>query len=421
MKNNHKPEIRFPGYTGDWEQRKLGDISDIKTGPFGSTLHAKDYVENGTPIITTEHFKNGKLPLYKEGIPQVSDEDLERLKSYILNSEDIVFSRVGSVDINALVTEQQEGWLFSGRVLRVRSDEEINSQFLHYELSTDRVKNDVISRAVGQTMPSINTEILKETKVVIFNEKKVQEKIGNFFKEIDDLLTLHQQELTTLKQTKQGFLQKMFPKEGESVPEVRFPGFTGDWEQRRLDSMVDRLKSYPLSRDVETSDYTGYKYIHYGDIHTKVADKIDKSSNLPNIKVGNYELLEKGDLVLADASEDYKGIATPAVITIDTPYKLVSGLHTIALRPKQVDSLFLYYLINSPIFRKYGYRVGTGMKVFGISVTNLLKFESIFPSLEEQTKIGNFFEQLDNTIALHQRELDALKETKKAFLQKMFA
>ncbi|QKH69203.1 restriction endonuclease subunit S [Bacillus cereus] len=212
----------------------------------------------------------------------------------------------------------------------------------------------------------------------------------------------------------------MFPKEGESTPKVRFPGFTGEWEQRKLDSIVDRVKSYSLSRDVETIENTGYKYIHYGDIHTKVADIIDESSNLPNIKVGNYELLEKGDLVLADASEDYQGIAAPAIITIDTPYKLVSGLHTIALRPKQVDSLFLYYLINSPIFRKFGYKTGTGMKVFGISVTNLLKFESVFPLLEEQVKIGNFFKKIDDTIALHQCKLDALKETKKAFLQKIF-
>ncbi|MDQ0176459.1 restriction endonuclease subunit S [Bacillus chungangensis] len=204
------------------------------------------------------------------------------------------------------------------------------------------------------------------------------------------------------------------------TPEIRFPGFTEGWKQRKLDSIVDRIKSYSLSRDVETSEYTGYKYIHYGDIHTKVADVIDESSNLPNIKAGNYELLEKGDLVLADASEDYQGIATPAVITIDTPYKLVSGLHTIALRPKQVDSLFLYYLIHSPIFRKYGYKTGTGMKVFGISVTNLLKFESMFPLLEEQIKIGNFLKQLDDTIALHQQELTTLKLTKQGFLQKMF-
>ncbi|PEJ32886.1 type I restriction endonuclease subunit S [Bacillus pseudomycoides] len=203
-------------------------------------------------------------------------------------------------------------------------------------------------------------------------------------------------------------------------PEIRFLGYTEDWDQRKLDSIVDRVKSYSLSRDVETSEYTGYKYIHYGDIHTKVADVIDKSSNLPNIKAGNYELLEKGDLVLADASEDYQGIATPAVITIDIPYKLVSGLHTIALRPKQVDPLFLYYLINSQTFRKYGYKTGTGMKVFGISVTNLLKFEGMFPLLEEQNKIGNFLKQLDDTIALHQQELTTLKQTKRGFLQKMF-
>ncbi|MGF9977710.1 restriction endonuclease subunit S [Viridibacillus arvi] len=208
--------------------------------------------------------------------------------------------------------------------------------------------------------------------------------------------------------------------ENKRTPEIRFLGFNGDWEQRKLDSIVDRLKSYSLSRDVERSEYTGYKYIHYGDIHTKVADVIDESSKLPNIKAGNYELLEKGDLVLADASEDYQGIATPAVITIDTPYKLVAGLHTIALRPKQVDSLFLYYLINSPSFRKYGYKTGTGMKVFGISVTNLLKFESWFPLLEEQAKIGKFLKQLDETFALYQQEFDTLKQTKQGFLQKMF-
>lgn len=204
------------------------------------------------------------------------------------------------------------------------------------------------------------------------------------------------------------------------TPEIRFLGYTGEWDQRKLDSIVDRVKSYSLSRDVETSEYTGYKYIHYGDIHTKVADIIDEFSNLPNIKAGNYELLEKGDLVLTDASEDYQGIATPAVITIDMPYKLVSGLHTIALRPKQVDSLFLYYLINSSTFRKYGYRIGTGMKVFGISVTNLLKFEGMFPLLEEQTKIGNFLKQLDEMIGLHQQELAILKQTKQGFLKNMF-
>ncbi|UIN52101.1 restriction endonuclease subunit S [Bacillus safensis] len=186
--------------------------------------------------------------------------------------------------------------------------------------------------------------------------------------------------------------------------------------------MVKRVKSYSLSRDVETPKNTGFQYIHYGDIHKKVANIIDLKSNLPNIQPGNYELLKTGDLILADASEDYQGIATPAIVYEDLPYKLVAGLHTIALRPesKRVDSLFLYYLINSQVFRKHGYRVGSGMKVFGISATNILKFEYVYPTIVEQTQIGNFFKQLDETIAFQQQELDTLKQTKQGFLQKMF-
>jgi len=184
-----------PGsFTYAWEQRKLGEISDIRTGPFGSTLHAEDYVENGTPIITTEHFRTGGLPEQKYGIPQVSDDDFRRLQNYVLKTNDIVFSRVGSVDINALITPFQSGWLFSGRVLRVRSDNTISSQYLHYELSTTRAKNDVINRAVGQTMPSINTEILKQTKVFYPAEIKEQQTIGHFLLNLDHLITLHQRE-----------------------------------------------------------------------------------------------------------------------------------------------------------------------------------------------------------------------------------
>jgi len=131
-------------------------------------------------------------------------------------------------------------------------------------------------------------------------------------------------------------------------------------------------------------------------------------------------LLQKNDVVVADASEDYQGIATPAVVTYTPEFNLVSGLHTIALRPKKTVAIYLYYLLNTKIFKKYGYKVGTGMKVFGISSTNLMKFEARYPSLDEQEQIGNFLKQLDDTIALYQNELDVLKKTKKGFLQKMF-
>ena len=188
------PEIRFKGFTDPWEQRKLGDISEIKTGPFGSTLHADDYVSDGTPIITTEHFKTGALPRSKNGLPQVSDSDYKRLTAYTLDDGDIVFSRVGSVDINALITPFQSNWLFSGRVLRVRPQTDISSKFLHTRLETESIKTDIRTRAVGQTMPSINTEILKITPLVLPSSAAEQEQIGSYFAALDNLITLHQRQ-----------------------------------------------------------------------------------------------------------------------------------------------------------------------------------------------------------------------------------
>ncbi len=208
------PEIRFAGFTDDWEQHKLGEFSDIKTGPFGSTLHADDYINDGMPIITTEHFKSGQLPTVKDGIPQVSENDYCRLSSYILNTNDIVFSRVGSVDINALVTPYQDKWLFSGRVLRVRPYAEIDSMFLHTLLETDSVRNDIISRAVGQTMPSINTEILKITSLCLPQDIDEQREIGEYFCIFDRLINLHQHKCDQLKEVKRFMLQNMFPQKG---------------------------------------------------------------------------------------------------------------------------------------------------------------------------------------------------------------
>lgn len=144
------------------------------------------------PIITTEHFKSGQLPTVKDGIPQVSDDDYLRLNSYTIKTDDIVFSRVGSVDINALVTPVQDKWLFSGRVLRVRPYVEIGSMFLHTLLETDNARKDIVSRAVGQTMPSINTEILKITSLCLPQDIDEQHKIGTYFMHLDHLITLHQ-------------------------------------------------------------------------------------------------------------------------------------------------------------------------------------------------------------------------------------
>jgi type I restriction enzyme S subunit len=207
--------------------------------------------------------------------------------------------------------------------------------------------------------------------------------------------------LTALKELKKAYLQQMFPQSGEDVPRLRFTGFAEPWKQRKLGEVAEKLKSYSLSRDVECEVNTGYRYIHYGDIHKQVADLITSDEQLPYIKYGDYLPLNQGDLVLADASEDYTGIAEPCVVLHEPRDKIIAGLHTMALRPKNADPLYLYYLLHTEDFKNFGWQVGTGLKVFGITFSNLSLYETFFPSKPEQTAIGTFFRTLDNIITLH--------------------
>lgn len=202
-------------------------------------------------------------------------------------------------------------------------------------------------------------------------------------------------------------------------PQLRFKGFTDPWEKRTLGQTTTKAKSYSLSRDVERDHETGYRYIHYGDIHTGVADIVTEHTKLPNIEPANYDELRVNDLVVADASEDYQGIAEPAVV-VGLPTHLVAGLHTITLRPSSASSLYLYYLLHTDSFKHFGYQMGTGLKVFGISWSNLSKFTFMIPSRPEQEMIVKLIESVDNLIAVNQRKLTKLKELKQGYLQKMF-
>ena len=206
-KNLNVPHLRFPEFSGEWKCTTIGNIGDIKNGPFGSVLHAEDYVENGIPIVTTEHFKTGLMPSDKFGIPQVSNEDYIRLKGYRLETNDIVFSRVGSVDINAHVGIEQNGWLFSGRVLRVRPKYDIDSLFLHYALSTEAVKRDIRNRAVGQTMPSINTPILSSTTIQLPKDLFEQKKVAHFLRLLDERIITQNKIIEKLQSLIKGIAQ----------------------------------------------------------------------------------------------------------------------------------------------------------------------------------------------------------------------
>ncbi|MGE9832898.1 restriction endonuclease subunit S [Ligilactobacillus salivarius] len=166
------------------------------------------------------------------------------------------------------------------------------------------------------------------------------------------------------------------------------------------------------------------KYVHYGDIHTSVANEIGKNNNLPFINETYKESdeLKLDDVIVAGASEDYKGIADAAVIIDNLPYTIIAGLHTIALRPTSlIKGYFLYYIFKTENFKRFGYKIGTGLKVFGISYNNLAKYKVYYPQeIEEQEKIIGILSNLTNSINLHERKCEELTLIKKSLLQKLF-
>ena len=170
------------------EGYKLSDIAEVQTGPFGSQLHNEDYATVGTPIVTVEHLGNRRFS--KQNLPLVSNTDKERLTKYILREGDIVFSRVGSVDRCSYVSGLENGWLFSGRCLRVRCGNSCDPLFLYYYFCNEPIKQYIKSIAVGATMPSINTGLMADIPIALPNIED-QKRIAGILSSLDDKIELN--------------------------------------------------------------------------------------------------------------------------------------------------------------------------------------------------------------------------------------
>ena len=296
-------------------------------------------------------------------MPQVSDSDYKRLTAYTLDDGDIVFSRVGSVDINALITPFQSNWLFSGRVLRVRPQTDISSKFLHTRLETESIKTDIRTRAVGQTMPSINTEILKITPLVLPSSAAEQEQIGSYFAALDNLITLHQ---------RQPFLHS--PPDISLIVQLTPPFYTFSWEQRKLGELVDVCSG----RD--------YKHLSEGTI--------------PVYGTGGY-MLSVNDALSYD--RDAIGIGRKG--TIDRPYILKAPFWTVdtlfyAIPREKVDLNYAFDIFQNIDWKKKDESTG----VPSLSKTAINDIDVLAPKHDEQQIIGQFFAAIDNLITLHQRQ-----------------
>lgn len=231
----------------EWKKYKLGEIASVQTGPFGSQLHQSDYVEKGTPIITVEHL--GENRILHENLPRITDEDKKRLNKYWLKEGDIVFSRVGSVDRRAYVKKTEDGWLFSGRCLRVRP-KNVNGKYLSYFFGLDDFKKRIRAVAVGATMPSLNTSIMNNIEVQLPENISTQTAIAQILTSLDDKIELNLQMNQTLEAMAQAIFKEWFFN-------FNFPGFDGElvdglpkgWKMGKLNdiSLNFDSKRIPLS------------------------------------------------------------------------------------------------------------------------------------------------------------------------------
>lgn len=207
----------------------------------------------------------------------------------------------------------------------------------------------------------------------------------------------------------------------ELVPELRFPEFSGEWEEKKLKDLIKFIKTYSYSRNDEGEGE--YYHIHYGDIHSIFNGYIKSNTDVPSIMSNKEHIeLENKDIILADASEDYNDLGKALVLLNKNNRKVIGGSHTFALRPKkEMDSLYFLYYSQSDTYKNYMHRIGTGISVFGISKTNLGKMEILLSSLKEQEKIGKFFYSIDKKLELQEKKIANLKEYKKGMMQRIFS
>lgn len=414
MSNDIQPEIRFPGFTEDWEERKLSDIADKAVDNRGKTPTISE--DGNHPLLEVASLGNG-APDYSKVTKYLSDETfMAELRAYIKEG-DILFSTVGSIGLVSLM-DTNENAAIAQNIVAFRANEKYDSKFLYAMLSTKDNQHKAQRIVMGAVQPSIKVSQLVDVDYCVTENMEEQRKLGEYFLNLDNLITLHQRKLDLLKETKKGFLQKMFPKNGAKVPEIRFPGFTEDWEQRKLGG-IGKTYTGLTGKSKEDFGHGDAKFVTYMNVFQNPKATLEQ---LENVEIDpRQNEVKKGDVFFTTSSETPEEVGMSSVWTHDINNIYLNSF-TFAYRPTiKFDLDYLAFMLRSQSVRKKIIFLAQGISRYNISKTKMMDISVPIPvNFEEQQKIGAFFKQLDDTIALHQRKLDLLKETKKGFLQKMF-
>ena len=404
-KKSDAPAIRFKGFSDAWEQRKVREVTDRYDNlriPVAASLRVAG---------TTPYYGANGIQDYVDG--------------YTHDGEFILVAEDGANDLKNYPVKCVKGriWVNNhAHVLQGKYDCADN-QFLAYAIS----QADIESLLVGGGRAKLNAETLMGIDLLLPN-KAEQIRIGKYLAQLDNLITLHQRKFEKLTNVKKSMLEKMFPQNGSSYPEIRFKGFTDPWEQRKFDEVFDcTVPNNTLSRAELSYDEGTVLNVHYGDVLIKYGSVLDvQKDDIPRIphrcrEDFNGALLQDGDVIIADTAEDETTGKACEIGNLQGS-AIVSGLHTMVCRPRNRMALgYLGYYLNSNAYHHQLLPLMQGIKVLSLSRSNIQKTSVSYPiAVKEQQLIAYYFSQLDNLITLHQRELEKLQNIKKSMLEKMF-
>ena len=415
------PAIRFAGFTDPWEQRKLEDIANRVT--------RKNEGESDLPLTISSQY--GLVDQRTFFNNQVASKDMSGY--YLLRKGEFAYNKSTSGDspwgaVKRLV-RYEKGCVSTLYICFGLDGADPDFLVTYYE--TDRwykaVQMIAAEGARNHGLLNIAPNDFFDTALILPPSREEQELIGLFFARLDNLITLHQRKYDKLVIFKKSMLEKMFPKDGESVPEIRFAGFTDPWEQRKFGDCFEFLKSNTLSRAGLNGENGTARNVHYGDILIKFGDCLDgERSDLPFITDDTVlpkfagSILREGDVIFADTAEDEA--AGKCVELRKLPKEpTISGLHTIPARPRFFFGTgYLGHYLNSDAYHRQLLPLMQGIKVISVSKAALQDTQVRFPGLSEQAAIGAALSEIDNLITLHQRKLELLQNIKKSLLDKMF-